>query len=212
MRERGFIFGRGNDNILRLYEIREDIPYDAIITDNRIVRKRIPWTIETGLIKPQSLDAYSLNSTYSLEDGSIGLSKVYGRFDYALSYKPDDYPEYTDWSEGVRCSKMETCVDIACPQETIPNLKEHVYVNILLGKPGVPSCNQATGKLLTLGHGFSFRMDFIGAGTLEYFTAKLAQQPKTETFYCGKKHCATINVCLQNDYEYDLATSELYYE
>ena len=211
-KERGFVFGRGKDNVLRLYEIREDIPYDAIITEGKVIQKRIPWTIETGLIEPKAIDAFALNATYSLEDGGLSMSNVHGRLDYAVSYKPDKYPEYTDWYEGGRCAKMQVCVEKGRPVCEIPNLKEHVYVNLLLGKPAVPECNQATGKLLTLGHGFSFRLDFIGAGTLEYFTAKLAQQPKIEIFGCGKQACTTINVCEKTDYEYDLATSEFYYE
>ena len=211
-RERGFVFGRGKDSILRLYEIREDIPYDAIIAQGKIIKKRIPWQIETGVLEPSTIDAYGLQSTYSLEDGSLGLSDVNGKIEYAIKFKPDQYPEYTDWFTGDKCAQLQVCFSPGESKCEMPNLREHVYVNILLGKPAIPKCNQATGKLLTLGHGFSFMLEFVGAASLEYFTAKVARQPKMEMFGCESARCTAINVCQSDDYSYDLTESEYYYE
>lgn len=215
--QRGFIFGRTKDDILNLYEIREEIPYDTIEVEGRNFRKRIRWSIETGTRGAEGFSPDGSQTTLLINNGYIELTKVNGLVDARIEFSPDNYPGWFLWREHRRCGVMERCDEsrlIDCENAPPPfNPRPHNYVNIVLGRPeDNDKCLEHTLRKSDQSNRFRFRITFTGAAELESFHAIAHPTSKAERFACEPGPCRAIEYCDDDEMSYDIWESTELYE
>jgi hypothetical protein len=122
-------------------------PADDEIYDNSTVP--IIWTGETSVLfkasKPGSQDFHRLI------DGELQIDNLTDTVDFAVFYRPDQYPFWTEWFSWQECAKKDS--SISSPQ---------FRPRMGLGEPSSKPCDVSTKRTLREGYTFQFKIIIQG--------------------------------------------------
>ena len=155
--ERGFSFTYNlATSQIELYEIGTtpvdvfstvEWPTAAEIYDNGVTP--IIWTIESPVIFNSGPNAK--RQFIRMLDGEIVIDNLVGTVNFAVFYKPDQYPCWTHWFSWAECAAKNT--DISKPQ---------FRPRMGLGEPASQACDPSTNRPMR--EGFNFQVKLVIQG------------------------------------------------
>jgi hypothetical protein len=142
---------------------------------------RIVWTGETGTIfKGQNLQSQEF---HRLIDGEILVDNLQGNVDYAVYYRPDEYPCWVEWHKWTECAAKDSSTS-----------KAQYRPRMGFGEPSYKPCDPSTKRALREGYTFQFKFiiqghcRFLGARfkaitlPIPTFAAPVCSPPTTDTY------------------------------
>ena len=108
--ERGFAFAL-NNGLVELWEIMTMGTYDQYNTPGNIKSTGIQSFLETR--RDNFNDSQQLKNLYTAE---IFIDEIIDDVTIVIKYRPDEYPEWTDWVTIPFCASVEQCAPPKSPQ------------------------------------------------------------------------------------------------
>jgi hypothetical protein len=108
-KERCFMFARGSDGSLELWEMLKDGLGDVFVDDGTISVTPITSSIEGHTLVFGSIDLRK-----ELQYADVFVRDVRGETAFIIEFRPDDYPDWVAWDNWEECVGMTLC-PLACP-------------------------------------------------------------------------------------------------
>lgn len=198
--ERGFIMAFEGDEF-QIWEIGKKTGSDTRDVDGTITPNAIEAWIDT---KSYSFgDSFQKKQLYMME---IYLENVMEDCELRVKFRPDQFPNWTDWQTEPICVKVAQCSppfpETACEVWT-PNNPGYA-ARLRLPQPSGP-CNEFTQTPINNGFEFQIRIEWTGSLTIGRIRvhAKLRQQETQGECAPESVECKVIKGCNTNLFSYN---------
>ena len=156
--ERGFTFALDGANV-ELWEIKTEGTYDLYNTPNNIRSTEIESFLETR--RDNFNDSQQLKNLYTSE---IFIDDIVDDVTVCITYRPDEYPEWTEWATLEVCASVSQCKPPNSDKFSCLMWKtnKNTYAaRVLLTTPTEVE-NRIAGGYLSVGYEFQFRIEVTG--------------------------------------------------
>jgi hypothetical protein len=192
--ERFLTLCHDQDGINRLYEIRKEDTFD-------IETQPIPSVIHTR--------AMSFDSPFSRKEligADIWLTNILGETRVVVKWRPNGYPEWTDWASFTVCAGQGSgCATGDCQ---VLALTPRAVQRIILPRPPKSCAADGSNSELAFGYAFEFRIEWEGRATISRFRAhanRLLEQSLNDCPTDTHNNCGSVQVCADDDFTYNLS-------
>jgi hypothetical protein len=191
--ERCFVFALNSSNQIELWELTAGDDFDNGDT-------RIDWW--------QELPSYRFGDGFNLKElqhGELSYDRLKGEVDFAVSYRPDQYPFWKDWQSWTECATYKDCPPAACEQPG--NYGEQYRPKKALMQPSddfVPGIN----RLFRHGYEFQMRIEVTGCARLKqcrFVAHDIPESPLGEL--PDSIPCQGLTGCDESIFTYDIEAS-----
>ena len=128
--DRCFSIARGSDDTIQIWEITKSDKFDNNITDGK---KEIEWMVQTR--------AYNFEVPFGLkrlDSGDLFIDQLEGDVSFNVTYRPDQYPGWIEWTDFSECATTTQCLDL-CP---LTNFKPQYRPKMRFPTPSDAPCNE----------------------------------------------------------------------
>jgi hypothetical protein len=125
-----FCIARGSDDSIQLWEVTKGDKFDNNIPDGK---KEIEWMVQTR--------AYNFEVPFGLkrlDSGDLFVDSLEGDVSFNVTYRPDQYPGWIEWTDFAECATTTQCLDL-CP---ITNFKPQYRPKMRFPTPSDLPCNE----------------------------------------------------------------------
>lgn len=165
-KERAFAAVRNADGKNELWEITKGALFDN--TDGRIV----------STVFSRSFQFEGAMEIKRVENCEIWVSDVVGYVDFALKYRPDEYPCWFDWGTQSTCAAFRDCDTLVACAPIAPSFRPGYKTRLAFGQP--PDTDETNdNKPARMGYEFQIMLQWEGQCTLKKLrlTAIEQQEP-----------------------------------
>lgn len=154
-RQRAFALVRGQSGAIEVWELTDFAQEDENLSGD----SRISWRFETP--------SYTWSKPFELKELDtleIWLDRLYGNVEFAVEFRPDQWPCFEPWTKWIECAPRNSCEDcgILLPCEYPEQIYPMQYrATIVLPKPPT-RCATSQSRPLHLGYSFQFRISIKG--------------------------------------------------
>jgi hypothetical protein len=200
--ERMFMFALGNDGTtLELWENTVDnFIDDSVIFPTVITRKRISSSLITRS------ENFGQADNLNLIFGEFFVDDIAEQVDFTISFRPDQYPQWTVWEQFSVCASTQQCNFLGeLPCAIFVPAARLYAAQITLGAPPYV-CNTLSNpqQPMNFGHEFQFKIEWDGHGRIRKFRPACKRYDDAIEGLCPEKViCQTFQMCDENLFTYD---------
>jgi len=200
--ERMFMFALGNDGTtIELWENTIDnFIDDTSVLPTIIKRKRIAGSLTT---RSENFDQ---QDNLNLIFGELFVDDVAEQVDFTISYRPDQYPDWTIWQSSSVCAETQQCNFLGeLPCAIFVPAARLYAAQITLGAPPAP-CNVLANpeQPMNFGHEFQFKIEWSGHWRIRKFRVAAKKYDSPIEGLCPETiECKKFQMCFENIFTYD---------
>ena len=143
-----YVFCRGSGGELELWEINPLAQFDG------------DGGRQECVIETRSFTGRNETEQKELWACEIWVDRLVGTVDFALQYRPDEYPCWFDWKTRTVCAKAQQCQDDdVCVATT--RFEAGYKTRMVFRRPD-PVCETADDKPSNIGYSFQLRLSWLG--------------------------------------------------
>lgn len=204
-KERGFAFALNGSGI-ELWEILTTGYYDKYTTVNEENTKITSTSIQSFL-ETRRENGGDGNQLKRLYTATIFVDEIIDDISLKILYRPDEYPEYSEWVTLNFCANVSQCIP---PQNekfvcSVWKTKRGTYAARIILKTPPEIANKFTGGFLSSGYEFQFRMEGSGHFRIRRFTPQYSPQDDKSEGECPSVNteCVSFSSCDSDYFGYD---------
>lgn len=203
--ERGFCFVLNNSTV-ELWELKTEGYYDQFTKTSSGQNQIVSTSIESFL-ETRREDGSNSEQLKRLYTATLFIDEIIDDVSIRILYRPDEYPEYTEWVDLDFCASVSQCIP---PQGknfdcTVWKTKRGTYAARVILKTPTEVVNRLAGGFLSSGYEFQFRIEGTGHYRLRKWTPQYApQDDKAEgEVPTTKPECLSFSSCSSDFFDYN---------
>jgi hypothetical protein len=190
--DRCFAIARGSDDTIQLWEITKSDKFDYNLTDGK---KEIEWLVQTR--------AYNFEVPFGLkrlDSGDLFIDQLEGDVSFNVTYRPDQYPGWIEWTDFSECATTTQCLDL-CP---LTNFKPQYRPKMRFPTPSDAPCNETISTPARNLYEAQVMLSIIGYCRIKSLRVHAydVQEPSVGDCRTVYPACTPLNVCDINPLTY----------
>lgn len=136
-----------------------------------------------------------------MDSADIWVDNLQGTVDFAVQYKPDQYPCFFDWHSWNECATVRNCTltDLGCLP--LMNLKPQYRARMILPQPP-DGCEDGDEKPRRMGYEFQPRISWTGVARIKSWRQHAYDQQEAATGCVTDSECRETECCNQDPLGY----------